>query len=437
MASLLRRALFAAAGLALLCAVAAQPPAKEGDWITGRATFFSAPAEFKQACRAPSRALTTQHRVHVCCLLTLPMPFSLQRQSQHEFGHLYSGACEYTNVPPGAGVQRTDADVAFPIDEVAALGENSPDFKQGPCGRCYEVRCRTGNVLWDYNCRSCTEQLGGTLLGDVTPDWKDYKNRSFPGYPDARSPPYQGHAKMTYAQCWDESAPPIFVRVIDICPCNRPPQQGGRNQACCTTAPHIDLSYWAFEKLAHPLYGDMTIQFRPVDCNTRQPLASSGLANATSGGVLGGATSSVYDGEPQRGWGITSNKIDWLNLTLPASGLSATSKPYPGVRNATCAQISGAGGLFGFYCVKCRDVFTDAIKLSIRDAKQQSGDPTGGAVPPLRVVVSKRDYNATGGGGEVYCDAKPQLSDAYKTGSSNGYTQCVRRALARIVGQCV
>ena len=55
MVSPLHRALFAAAALALLCAIAAQPPAT-GDWVTGRATFFSAPAEFKQACRAPSRA---------------------------------------------------------------------------------------------------------------------------------------------------------------------------------------------------------------------------------------------------------------------------------------------------------------------------------------------------------------------------------------------
>ena len=208
MASFLRRALFASAALALLCAVAAQPPAKEGDWVTGRATFFSAPAEFKQARHSPSRSREAARRALRPCALVIATVradacrFALQRQPQHEFGHLYSGACEYTNVPPGAGVQRTDADVAFPIDEVAALGENSPDFKQGPCGRCYEVRCRTGNVLWDYNCRTCTEQLGGTLLADVTPDWKDSQNRSFPGYPDARSPPYQGHAKMTYAQCW-------------------------------------------------------------------------------------------------------------------------------------------------------------------------------------------------------------------------------------------
>ena len=275
------------------------------------------------------------------------------------------------------------------------------------------------------NNKATTEQLGGTLLADVTPDWKDSKGRSFPGYQEARSPPYQGRAKMTYAQCWDESAPPIFVRIIDICPCNRPPEQGGRNQPCCTTAPHIDLSYWAFEKLAHPLYGDMTVQFRPVDCDTRQPLSQSGLGNKTYGGVLGGATGNIYaGGQPKRGWGVTSYKINWFNYTLPAVGLSST-KPYPGVANASCAQISGAGGLFGFYCAQCRGVFTDAVRLSIRDAKQQSGDPTGGAVPPLRVVISKRDYAPTGGGGEVYCDNKPQLSDAYKTGSSNGYTQCV------------
>jgi hypothetical protein len=188
-------------------------------------------------------------------------------------------------------------------------------------------------------------------------------------------------------------------------------------------------------------------QYRAVDCDTRQPLAFSGAANKTYGGVLGGATPVVYNGEFMRGWGFNSWKLNWANLTLPASGLS-NQQPGPGVRNATCTQISGAGGLVGFYCIKCRDVFTDAVQLSIRDAKQLSGDPTGGAVPPLRVVISQRLYNATGGAGaccmrpqfvqpsarmlnlhrvcagEVYCDNKPQLSDSYKTGSANGYTQC-------------
>jgi hypothetical protein len=81
-------------------------------------------------------------------------------------------------------------------------------------------------------------------------DWKDSNGRVFPGYPDARSPPYN-KAKLNYAQCWDESAPPIFVRTIDICPCHRPEAQGGYNRACCMTAPHFDLSYWAFEVRTH------------------------------------------------------------------------------------------------------------------------------------------------------------------------------------------
>ena len=146
------------------------------------------------------------------------------------------------------------------------------------------------------------------------------------------------------------------------------------------------------------------------------------MPGAVSNGVLGGATSVVYDGAPAPGWGMTSFKLDWQNITLPAGGLGSQS-PSAGIRNATCQQISGAGGLFGWYCAKCRYVFTDAVRISIREAQQQSGNPTGGAVPPLRVVVSQKDFNATSGSGEVFCDAKPQLSDAYKTGSANGYMQ--------------
>jgi hypothetical protein len=47
---------------------------------------------------------------------------------------------------------------------------------------------------------------------------------------------------MTYGQCWDESKT-VFVRIIDICPCKRPPEQGGENRHCCYKAPHIDLRH--------------------------------------------------------------------------------------------------------------------------------------------------------------------------------------------------
>jgi hypothetical protein len=35
---------------------------------------------------------------------------------------------------------------------------------------------------------------------------------------------------------------------------------------------HFDLSYWAFEKLAHPVYGLQMVDFRPVSCLTQQNL---------------------------------------------------------------------------------------------------------------------------------------------------------------------
>lgn len=173
-------------------------------------------------------------------------------------------------------------------------------------------------------------------------------------------------------------------------------------------------------------------QFRAVDCNTRKPLAWSAEANKTVNGVLGGASGLVYDSGPVRGWGYEVNKVSWANLTLPAGG-TAAGLGGSGNRNATCQQISGGSppGLVGFFCIKCRDVFSDAITVNVREAQQLSGNPTGKAVPGtgLRVVVSRKQYNPTGGADEVFCDNKPELSDAYKKGTvANGYTQCVPAA---------
>jgi hypothetical protein len=56
--------LASAAALVLFAAVAlAQPPAKEGEWTTGRATYFSAPQDVKQA-RAPACAPAASVRAH-------------------------------------------------------------------------------------------------------------------------------------------------------------------------------------------------------------------------------------------------------------------------------------------------------------------------------------------------------------------------------------
>ncbi len=52
----------------------------------------------------------------------------------------------------------------------AALGARNPDFKQGPCFRCLEVRCRSGFIKKDYNSAAGTQYVQqGTLFADVAP----------------------------------------------------------------------------------------------------------------------------------------------------------------------------------------------------------------------------------------------------------------------------
>ena len=48
------------------------------------------------------------------------------------------------------------------------------------------------------------------------------------------------------------------MKIIDTCPCSS--ATANNTQWCCPNADgsavqHFDLSFWAFEQLAHPLYG--------------------------------------------------------------------------------------------------------------------------------------------------------------------------------------
>jgi hypothetical protein len=44
-------------------------------------------------------------------------------------------------------------------------------------------------------------------------------------------------------------------------------------QYCVAGVKHFDVSYDAFEQLAHPVYGVAMIEYRTVDCDTGAPLA--------------------------------------------------------------------------------------------------------------------------------------------------------------------
>jgi len=79
---------------------------------------------------------------------------------------------------------------------------------------------------------------------------------------------------LVYTQCWSDSQT-ITVRVGDSCPCQYNITGTGEIRTqnwCCGGNNHFDLSVWAFETLAHPSYGVMPIEYRPVDCDTGAPL---------------------------------------------------------------------------------------------------------------------------------------------------------------------
>jgi cullin-associated NEDD8-dissociated protein 1 len=79
---------------------------------------------------------------------------------------------------------------------------------------------------------------------------------------------------LVWAQCWDDNKS-VTVRIGDSCPCKYPIKETGeiRTQPwCCGGNNHFDLSFWAFEKLAHPSYGVIPIEYRPVNCETGTPL---------------------------------------------------------------------------------------------------------------------------------------------------------------------
>ena len=78
-----------------------------------------------------------------------------------------------------------------------------------------------------------------------------------------------------------------------------------------------DLSYWGFEQLAHPLNGIMMTEFRPVSCDTHQPLQfNPGFINST-----------IYGDKVETGWAWFPYKQNTDNFWLPVNALSVHLPP--------------------------------------------------------------------------------------------------------------
>ena len=234
-------------------------------WYSGRATFFGASDEL----------VSTFERI----------------RGPGSYGDLHYGSCGYFNKPQGIEKIRPQ-DLPFDQTYAAAAADVNPDFP-GSCGRCYEIRCKQGVVPKDFT------DASGAMVPFKTQDHfympkydtslKDGQGRTWPGNPwEAEG--LQG------AVCWSNTST-TWVRIVDSCP----PNPNSPWCAAASTVAHFDLSYWAFEKLAHPLYGVMPIEFRPIDCDTKQSLPY----------LPGSISKTIYKDGPSPGWSLANVEV-WV-----------------------------------------------------------------------------------------------------------------------------
>ena len=130
---------------------------------------------------------------------------------------IHKGSC-------GLGAQ---FDSVYPGHDVIAISDKSAEFVDS-CGACYEVRCRDEAYTDGYG-----HQYDGQVCHNTT-----------------------------------ES---LVVRVVDACPCQYAANAYSNKRWCCQDADagdmHVDMSVWAFEKLAKKNKGSMALSYRPVPCN--------------------------------------------------------------------------------------------------------------------------------------------------------------------------
>jgi len=210
-----------------------------GTFLTGRATYFDA-----------TNAWKTKWYDH------------------HEFGYLETNACGYTSK-----VSREKKRLPLAVDRrnVAALA----DFEtKSSCGQCYEIKCD------DYSTSKIRKTFRNEndfiAYNDNFTKFESLKNKARDSYGrliDRTNPPAEfcngSDGKLCEkTTCYDRDKT-LVVQIIDICPCD---YIYGRQEICCGDIPHFDLSFWAFELLAHPMQGKMNLMFRPVNCLTQDPL---------------------------------------------------------------------------------------------------------------------------------------------------------------------
>lgn len=124
--------------------------------------------------------------------------------------------------------------------DVAAINDGNPLYEDS-CGRCVEVKC--------------------------DPRWI--------------SDSYGGSYDRTTA-CIDPTQS-VIVRITDDCPCTYPRNAYSNKRWCCNDVEHLDLSIWAFEKLASTRWGVIGLKYRAVPCTDVPAKPAPKVQNPTRG----------------------------------------------------------------------------------------------------------------------------------------------------------
>ena len=380
------------------------PSYRQGDWLIGRSTYFDAPASWK-AKFAP-----------------------------HLFGDLHGNGCgSFTNKGPGL---ESNDNFTLPLDQAAAIADFDPRFYEGACGTCFEIGCITGPILDVATPENQTKlplEAGGSTDGrsfyDVDQNALDSYNRTVPGV-NVLVDPVSG-VEWEYTRCWNESRT-IYVTIVDVCPCQ---YSWGTQSICCGPVPHFDLSYWAHEHLAHPTQGKMMLRFRPVNCDTKQPVdarrgasARMGVADVEEKGrrlsMLNGGgdgqrvfvnnasaapvprTVPVYRDAISPGWSFNAYKDQWAEISKLGHGAGGSA--------ALCVSVS-PGGRMALRCTNCQDTvkpFARVHKIDLWIRSTCATEPR--YEPPVYLGVSTTsvyDYALGSTPAEAPCGNKTRVWD--------------------------
>eukprot|EP00877_Chromochloris_zofingiensis_P011457 jgi/Chrzof1/6565/Cz19g01080.t1 len=206
---------------------------------------------------------------------------------------IHQGSCEYYKLDWHAGTGW----------DIAALSDQNPDYANS-CGRCYEVSCRPATFNDGYGSQLDREGV-----------------------------------------CKDPSKS-VVVRITDTCPCYYPDNAYSNKRWCCGDAYHMDLSQWAFEKLADISQGVMGIRYRQVQCPSQNTGAmAAAQAGSWGSSAMAAASSSSSDGSSSS-WSASSSSSDGPSSSDGSSSSawsSSSSSGSDGSWSGSSFQSSSSG----------------------------------------------------------------------------------------------